>query len=264
MYAFTYHRPTSLADAVAMLGKGEEPKPLGGGQTLIPTLKQRLARPSELVDLSRVPELKGIRAESDGVYVGAFSRHVEVAESDVVRREIPSLAALAEGIGDRQVRSLGTLGGSIGNADPAADYPAAVVALRATVKTDRREIAGEDFFTGMFETALEPGEIIVGVTFRRPDKGAYVKFRNPASRYAIVGVYVTRFGQDVRVAVTGAGGSVFRAGDLEAALVRDFRPDAVSGIAISANGLNGDIHASPEYRAHLVSVMARRAVEACG
>jgi carbon-monoxide dehydrogenase medium subunit len=264
MYAFEYRRPTSLADAVALLGKAEEGKILAGGQTLIPTLKQRLARPTELIDLSQVPELKGIREEAGGLFIGAFTRHAEVATSDVVKRRIPALADLAVHIGDRQVRALGTLGGSVANSDPAADYPAAVVALKGTVITDKREIAGDDFFTGMFETALDEGELITGVRFQVPDKAAYTKFRNPASRYAMVGVFVARFGNEVCVAVTGAGPSVFRVPDMEAALAKDFRADALNGVTVSAQGLNGDIHASPEYRAHLVTVMAKRAVEACG
>ena len=264
MYAFTYHRPKSVADAVALQGQFEDPKLLGGGQTLLPTLKQRLARPSDLIDLGQIPELQGIREEAGGLTIGAFTRHAQVAHSDVVQRVIPALASLAEGIGDRQVRNMGTLGGSICNADPSADYPAAVVALKATVRTDRREIAGDDFFTGMFETALEPGEIVTAVHFQKPDKAAYAKFRNPASRYAIVGVFVAVFGSEVRVAVTGAGPSVFRADDMEAALAQDFRADALNGASVSADGLNADIHASADYRAHLVRVMARRAVEACG
>jgi Aerobic-type carbon monoxide dehydrogenase, middle subunit CoxM/CutM homologs len=264
MYAFTYHRPKTLADAAALLGQFEDPKLLGGGQTLLPTLKQRLARPTDLIDLGQIPELKGIREEAGGLTIGAFTRHAEVAHSDVVRRVIPALADLAEGIGDRQVRNMGTLGGSICNADPSADYPSAVVALKATVKTDRREIAGDDFFTGMFETALEPGEIVTSVHFQQPDNAAYAKFRNPASRYAIVGVFVARFGSEVRMAVTGAGPSVFRATDMEAALAQDFSADAMNGVSVLADGLNADIHASADYRAHLVRVMAKRAVEACG
>ncbi|MGQ9366837.1 FAD binding domain-containing protein [Azospirillum sp. ST 5-10] len=262
MYAFEYRRPTSLADAVAILTQSEDARPLSGGMTLLPTLKQRLAQPGELVDLSHVPELTGVREEGDGLYVGAFTRHVEVATSDLVRRRIPALADLAESIGDRQVRNRGTMGGSVANADPAADYPAAVVALDATVKTDRREVAGDGFFTGLFETALEPGELVVGVRFKVPDKAAYAKFRHPASRYALVGVFVARFGAAVRVAVTGAGPSVFRVPEMEAALAADFRPDALNGIAVEADGLNGDIHAGPDYRAHLVGVMAKRAVTA--
>lgn len=263
MYSFAYHRPASVADAAALLGKTDDPKLLGGGQTLLPTLKQRLAQPSDLIDLSGIAALTGISEVADGVRIGAFTRHAEVAHSAVVARVIPALAALAEGIGDRQVRNMGTLGGSIANADPAADYPAAVVALKATVKTDRRDIAGDDFFTGMFETALEPGEIVTAVTFAKPDSAAYMKFRNPASRYAIVGVLVARFGAEVRVAVTGAAPSVFRVAEMEAALATRFTPEALNGIAVPADDLNGDLHASQEYRAHLVGVMARRAVAAC-
>lgn len=263
MYAFSYQRPKTVADAVAAL-KDEEAKALGGGQTLLPTLKQRLARPSALVDLSGVPEMKGIREVAGGLEIGAFTRHAEVAHSDLVKRVIPALAELAEGIGDRQVRNMGTIGGSIVNADPSADYPSAVVALKATVVTDRREIAGDDFFTGMFETALEPGEIVTAVRFQAPDKASYAKFRNPASRYAIVGVFVARFGAEVRVAVTGAAGSVFRATEMETALAADFRAEALNGVKVSADGLNADLHASADYRAHLVTVMAKRAVEAAG
>lgn len=263
MYAVSYQRPTTVADAVAAL-KDEEAKALGGGQTLLPTLKQRLAKPSTLVDLGGVPELKGIREVAGGLEIGAFTRHAEVAHSDLVKRVIPALAALAEGIGDRQVRNMGTIGGSIVNADPSADYPSAVVGLKATVVTDRREIAGDAFFTGMFETALEPGEIVTAVRFQRPDKASYAKFRNPASRYAIVGVFVAKFGGEVRVAVTGAAGSVFRATEMETALAADFRAEALNGVKVPADGLNADLHASADYRAHLVTVMAKRAVEAAG
>ena len=264
MYSFSFHRPKTLAEAAAIQAGLEEPKLLGGGQTLIPTLKQRLARPSDLIDLSQIPEMRGIRETAEGLEIGAFARHAEVAASDLVRRTIPALAELAGHIGDRQVRNLGTMGGSIANADPAADYPAAVLALKSTVKTDRREIAGDDFFTGMFETALEPGEIVAAVRYQRPGKAAYAKFRNPASRYAVVGVFVAVFGSEVRVAVTGAAGSVFRATELETALAADFRPEALEGIAVQRDDLNADIHASADYRAHLVTVMAKRAVTACG
>lgn len=264
MYAFAFQRPTSLADAVSAIGAEEDGKLLGGGQTLLPTLKQRLAQPSALVDLSGVPDLKGIREEAGGITIGAFTRHAEVAHSDTVARVIPALAALAEGIGDRQVRNMGTLGGSIANADPAADYPSAVIGLKATVKTDRREISCDDFFTGMFETALEPGEVIVSVHFPKPDKAAYAKFRNPASRYAVVGVFVAVFGSEVRVAVTGAGPSVFRLPSFEAALASNFSAAALNGLTVDADGLNADLHASAEYRAHLVGVMAKRAVTAAG
>lgn len=265
MYAFSYQRPETLAEAAGAI-QAEDAKLLGGGQTLLPTLKQRLAQPSGLIDLSAIPELKGIR-ETDaggrgGLEIGAFTRHAEVGQSEVVRRVIPTLANLAGNIGDRQVRHMGTLGGSIANADPAADYPAAVVGLKATVVTDRREISGDAFFTGMFETALEPGEIVTAVRFAKPDQAGYAKFRNPASRYAVVGVFVAKFGAEVRVAVTGAGPSVFRADALEAALAADFRGEALNGVTVAADGLNADIHFSAEYRAHLVTVMAKRAMEA--
>ncbi len=263
MYAFTYQRPSTLADAVAA-AQDEDAKLLGGGQTLLPTLKQRLAQPSALVDLSGVAEMKGIKAVDGGLEIGAFTRHAEVAHSDLVKATIPALASLAEGIGDRQVRNMGTMGGSIANADPSADYPSAVVALKATVTTDRRTIAGDDFFTGMFETALEPGEIVKSVRFSTPDKAAYAKFRNPASRYAIVGVFVAKHGAEVRVAVTGAAGSVFRVPAFEAALAANFTAEALNGLSVSADDLNADLHASADYRAHLVTVMAKRAVEAAG
>ncbi len=264
MYNFTYHRPRTLAEAAQLLAASEDAKLLAGGQTFIPTLKQRLAQPSDLVDLSAIAELAGIREEGGGVTIGAMATHAEVAGSELVRRTIPALADLAETIGDPQVRNLGTLGGSISNNDPAADYPAGLLGLGATVRTDRREIAADDFFTGMFETALEEGEIVTAVHFPKPEKAAYAKFPNPASRYAIVGVFVARTADGVRVAVTGAGPCVFRAKALEDALAADFAPGALEGVSVSAEGLNEDIHASAEYRAHLVKVMAKRAVAAAG
>lgn len=262
MYDFSYHRPTNLAEAVALLQTGDEVRPLSGGMTLLPTLKQRLAQPSDLVDLSRIPELQGITETGGGLRIGAFTRHVDVATSAVVGRVIPALATLAGGIGDRQVRNRGTLGGSVSNADPSADYPAAVVALKATVHTDQRDIPGEQFFLGMFETALKPGELLTAITFTAPDQAGYAKFANPASRYATVGVMVARYGGEVRVGVTGAAPSAFRAVELEQALAADFREQAVDGVHISADELNSDMHASADYRAHLVTVMARRAVAA--
>jgi carbon-monoxide dehydrogenase medium subunit len=263
MYEFTYHKAASLDDAAKLLGANEDAKLVAGGMTLIPTLKQRLAKPSDLVDLASVPGLKGISEEGGGLRIGAMTRHVEVLRSDVVKRVIPALSALAGLIGDPAVRNRGTIGGSISNNDPAADYPAAVVGLGATVVTTKREIAGDDFFTGMFETALAPDEIVTAVTFPKPDAAAYQKFKNPASRYAIVGVFVARTGGNVRVAVTGAGPCVFRVPEMEAALAKSFTADAIKDIAIPEDGLNSDIHASAEYRAHLVNVMARRAVAAC-
>jgi carbon-monoxide dehydrogenase medium subunit len=262
MYEFDYAKATSLDDAVKRLGK-EDAKLVAGGMTLLPTLKLRLAKPSELIDLADLGNLKGITEDGNAVVIGAMTRHADVNRSDVVKRIIPSLAAMAGGIGDPAVRNRGTIGGSIANNDPAADYPAAVVALNATVRTNKREIAADNFFTGMFETALEPDEIVTAVRFPKPDSGNYQKFRNPASRYAIVGVYMAKIGGNVRVAVTGAGPVVFRVPEMEAALAKSFTPDAIKDIAIKDDGLNSDIHASAEYRAHLVNVMARRAVQAC-
>ncbi len=262
MYEFAYHRPTSLDDALKVLGGASEGKFLAGGMTLIPTLKQRLAQVSDLVDLGRIGELKGIRKEGDSIVVGATTTHAEVAASAEVRKTIPALAELAEGIGDAQVRNRGTIGGSIANADPAADYPAAVVGLGATVHTNKRTVAGDDFFTGLFETALEEGELVTAVSFPVPKRAGYAKFPNPASRYAVVGVMVAETGDGVRVAVTGAGPSVFRVPEMEKALGSSFAPDAVAGISVAADGLNSDLHASAEYRAHLVTVMAKRAVAA--
>jgi carbon-monoxide dehydrogenase medium subunit len=262
MYAFEYHRPTTVADAVSLLQGASDARLLAGGHTLIPTLKQRLAQPSDLVDLRGIGELKGIREEGDRLVIGATTTHAEVAKSDVVKRAIPALAALAEHIGDAQVRNCGTIGGSIANNDPAADYPAAIVGLNATVKTNQREIAADDFITGMFETALGDAEIITAVSFPKPTKAGYAKFPNPASRYAIVGVMVAQTGGQTRVAVTGAGPSVFRLPDFEQALAGNFAASALDGLSVPSADLNSDIHASAEYRAHLVKVMAKRAVQA--
>ncbi len=262
MYEFDYHKATSLDDAAARLAD-EDAKLVAGGMTLIPTLKLRLAKPSQLIDLAAIPSLKGISEEGDAVVIGAMTRHADVNRSDIVKRDIPALAAMAGMIGDPAVRNRGTIGGSISNNDPAADYPAALVALNATVRTNKREIGAEDFFTGMFETALEPGEIVTAVRFPKVAQANYQKFRNSASRYAIVGVFVAKTAGGVRVAVTGAGPSVFRVPEMEAALANSFTPDAIKDIQIPDDGLNSDIHASAEYRAHLVNVMARRAVAAC-
>src|SRR5579862_588734 len=262
MYEFDYTRATSLDDAAGKLGDADA-KLVAGGMTLIPTLKLRLAKPSQLIDLGAIPALKGISDDGGAIVIGAMTRHVEVARSAVVRSGIPALAALAGGIGDPAVRNRGTIGGSIANNDPAADYPAAVVALNATVKTNKREIAADNFFTGLFETALQDGEIVTAVRFPKVAQANYQKFRNPASRYAIVGVFVARTAAGVRVAVTGAGPCVFRVPEMETALARSFTADAIKDIHIPQDGLNSDIHASAEYRAHLVTVMARRAVQAC-
>lgn len=260
MYEFTYHRAASLDDAKAKFAAGDDATLMGGGMTLIPTLKQRLAMPTDVIDLGGVDGLAGIRVEGDTLVVGAMTKHDAVANSADVKAFCPALADLAGMIGDPMVRNRGTIGGSIANNDPAADYPSALVGLGATVVTDAREIAADDFFTGMFETALESGEIIREVRFPRAKRAAYAKFPNPASRYAIVGVFVAEAADGIRVAVTGAAASVFRHGGMEAALAGSFAPDAVAGMGGDAGLMNSDIHASAEYRAHLVGVMARRAV----
>ncbi len=262
MYAFEYHRPTSLDEAVSLMVNAEDGALLAGGQTLIPTLKQRLAQPSDVIDLAAVPGLTGITQDGNELIVGAMTTHAEVAASDLVRATIPALAELAGQVGDAQVRNRGTLGGSIANNDPAADYPAALVALGAVIKTNRRTVAADDFFTGMFETVLDTEEVVVSVRFPKPQRAAYCKFPNPASRYAIVGVFVARNGPTVRVAVTGAGQSVFRLPELEARLAARFSPDALANVMVAADGLNDDLHASADYRAHLITVMAKRAVAA--
>jgi len=263
MYAFDYRRAASAADAVAAARADPDARFLAGGMTLIPTLKQRLAAPSALIDLGGLAELTGVRAEEQGLVIGAMTTHAEVAAAPAVRRFIPALAALAGGIGDAQVRHRGTLGGSLANNDPIADYPAAVLGLDATVRTDRRTIAADAFFRGMFETALEEDELIVAVRFPRPVRAGWCKVPNPASRYAMAGVFVAATGAGVRVAVTGAAMTgVFRATDMEAALARDFRPEALDPIRVPPDDMNDDIHGSAEYRAHLVKVMAKRAVAA--
>ena len=264
MYDFNYHRAASVADAAKMLSANAEAQLLAGGMTLIPTLKLRLARPSDLIDLCDIAELGGIEADGGGVTIGAMTPHSEVAASAAVRNAVPALAALAGGIGDPHVRHRGTLGGSIANNDPAADYPAALVGLGATVNTNARAIAADDFITGLFETALDEGEIVTSVHFPAPKRAAYSKFPNPASRYAIVGVLVAETGEGVRVAVTGAGPCVFRVAEMESALAANFSAEAVADISVSDADLNADIHASAEYRAHLVTVMAKRAVAAAG
>ena len=262
MYEFNYQRPASLDAATKAATAADDGRYLAGGMTLIPTMKQRLASPSDLIDLSAIAELSGIRRDGDTLVIGATTTHAEVAASEEVRSAIPALAALADLIGDPAVRACGTIGGSIANADPAADYPAAVVGLGATIETNARSVAADDFFTGLFETALEDGELVTAVRFPIPSRAGYAKFPNPASRYAIVGVMVSEGSGGARVAVTGAGSSVFRIAEMESALAGDFSPTAVEGISVPASGLNSDIHASDEYRAHLVTVMAKRAVAA--
>jgi len=260
-YPFTYRRANSLAEAEAALKSSPDAKLLAGGQTLIATMKQRLASPSILIDIARLAELRFIRREGQAIVIGAGARHNDVATSDDVRKALPALAELAEMIGDPAVRHMGTLGGSLANNDPAADYPAAVLALDARITTTKRMIAADEFFQGMFATALDEDEIIKQVSFPVPEKAAYAKFKNPASRYAIAGVFVAKSGSDARVAVTGAGSGVFRVPAMEEALTREFSPDAIANIQVPSDDLNSDIHASAEYRAHLVTVMAKRAVK---
>jgi carbon-monoxide dehydrogenase medium subunit len=264
MQTFNYTRPGSVADAAKALAAASDGKLVAGGQTLLPTMKQRLAAPSDLIDLGAIAELKGIKMEGNNLVIGAMTTHADVAKSSVVKGAIPALAALADLIGDPQVRNRGTIGGSISNNDPAADYPAGLVGLGATVVTNKRKVAADDFFKGLFETALEAGEIVTAVSFPKPDKAAYAKFPQPASRFALVGVFVSKTGGNVRVAVTGAGAKVFRQAEMEKALSANFSADAIKSAKVSASGLNSDIHGSADYRAHLVGVMARRAVAAAG
>ena len=260
MYEFNYRKASSVDDAKKLLAAAPEGKYMSGGMTLLPTLKLRLARPSDVIDLAAIPDLAGIEVTGDSVTIKAMTRHAAVAASPQVKKAIPALAKLAGGIGDPMVRNRGTIGGSIANSDPAADYPAAVVGLGATIHTDRRTIAGDAFFKDLFETALEEGEMITKVVFPIPDKAGYMKFPNPASRYCIVGVMVSRKGNNVRVGVTGAGPCAFRVPEMEAALAKSFAPESVAEIKVPDGNLNSDIHASAEYRAHLVTVMAKRAV----
>jgi carbon-monoxide dehydrogenase medium subunit len=265
MYAFEYLRAQSVADAAKLLASKADAKLLAGGHTLLPTMKQRLASPKALVDLGRVAELKGLDKKGSALVIGAMTTHAEVAESAVVKSSIPGLAVVAGGIGDPQVRHRGTIGGSVANNDPAADYPAALLALNATIATNKREIKADAFFKGLLETALQAGEIITRISFPVPTKFAYSKFPNPASRYALVGVAVAQAGGQARVAVTGAGSSgVFRHAAMEAALSKSWSPAALGGIATDAGQMLSDIHGDAAYRAHLVGVMARRAVAAAG
>jgi len=262
MYEFNYHKATSVADAAAKLAAAADAKLLAGGQTLIAALKLRLASPSDVIDLRGIAELRGIRKDGGAISVGALTTHAEVAASKDVLQAVPALARLAASIGDPMVRNMGTLGGSVATNDPAADYPAGVLGLGATIHTNKRKIGAADFFTGMYETALQAGEIITSVSFPLPKRAGYAKFKNPASRYAIVGVFVAETANGVRVAVTGAGPCVFRVPEMEKALGAKFSADAVASIKVAAAGLNSDMHASAEYRAHLITVMAKRAVKA--
>lgn len=260
MYSVHYHRASSVADAVKLAKQGDA-KYLAGGMTLIPAMKTRLAAPSDLVDLGHIKELKGIKVSGKTVTIGAGTTHSEVASDEKLKKVAPTVAYLASLIGDPHVRHKGTIGGSIANNDPAADYPAALLALGATIVTNKREISADKFFTGLFETALKEAEIVTAVTFTAPAKAGYEKFRNPASRYAIVGVFVAKGKDGVRVAVTGAGDEgVFRSKEIEAALAKKFEPSALEGTAVPSKDLMGDLHASPEYRANLIVVMAKRAV----
>ena len=258
MYPFTLERPTVLADAARLAAAGA--KPLAGGQTLLASMKLRLSSPEQLADLSGIKELTGIKRDGNNFVIGAMTRHLEVANNADIRAALPALADLAANIGDRQVRAMGTLGGSVANNDPSACYPSAVLALGATIHTTSRKIAADDFFLGMFSTALNEGELITAISFPIPKRAAYMKFKQPASRFALVGVFVAQFDAGVRVAVTGASSGVFRHAGLEAALGKNFTPEAAAGVKIDATDLNSDIHATAAYRANLISVQTQRGV----
>jgi aerobic carbon-monoxide dehydrogenase medium subunit len=263
MYSFTYHRPTTVRQAVNLLAKDTEAKLLAGGHSIIPVMKLRLAKPSALVDLNKIDGLSGIELKGRSVVIGAMTRHEEVANSPIVKEALPVLAEVAGMIGDPAVRHRGTIGGSLANNDPNADYPAAVLGLGATIITSKRRIPADEFFKGIFETALEPDEIITKVSFPLAKKAAYQKFRQPASGFALVGVFVSKRGPDIRVAVTGAGANgVFRVKDFEEALKKRFAAKSIEGMSVPATGMNSDIHGSAEYRAHLIGVLARRALDA--
>jgi len=265
MYELKYHKATSVADAVDVLGKADDGKVLAGGQTLVPTMKQHLAAPSDLIDIRALSELQGVCIKGDALVVGAATRHADVALHANVCMHIPALASLAGGIGDPAVRAMGTIGGSLANNDPSACYPAAALAMNASIITDRRELDADTFFAGMFATDLDEDEIITAVRFPIPEKAAYAKFPNPASRYAMVGVFVAVLDGDVRVAITGAGeDGVFRHQGLEEALAESFTSDAVDGVEVSEEELMGDLHGSAAYRAQLIKVMTKRAVVAAG
>jgi carbon-monoxide dehydrogenase medium subunit len=261
MYNFTFHRPTTVRQAAGLLARNPEAKLLAGGHSLLPVMKQRLASPSALIDLSLVEGMDTIEQKGRSIVIGAMARHADVAKSSVLREAMPGLADVPGSVGDPQVRNRGTIGGSIANNDPNADYPAAVLGLGATIITNKRRIAADDFFQGMYTTALEDGEIIVKVSFPVAKKAAYEKFKHPASGFALVGVFVSKRGSDIRVAVTGAGAEgVFRVPSFEEALKKRFAAKSIEGMSVPATGMNADIHASAEYRAHLVGVLARRAV----
>lgn len=261
MYDFNYHKPGSIDEAIQLFLGAEDGIYLAGGHTLLPSMKQRLAAPTDVIDLAGIEGLSGVEYAGADLEIGALTAHDEVATSPVVQSVIPALAELASLIGDAQVRNRGTIGGSVANSDPAADYPAGVLGLGAEIVTNKRSIAADDFFTAMFETALEEGELITKIKFPKPEAAAYVKFPNPASRYATVGVFIARTGSGIRVAITGAAPSVFRSTDMEEALTRDFSVEALEGITLDAGEMNSDLHATAEYRAHLCTVMAKRAVQ---
>jgi carbon-monoxide dehydrogenase medium subunit len=261
MYNFTYHQPTSVRQAANLLAKNPDGKLLAGGHSLLPVMKQRLASPDAIIDISRIPELVGVEVKGRSVVIGAGTTHSGVARSAELRAAMPGLAEVPANIGDPHVRHRGTIGGSIANNDPNADYPAAVLGLGATIVTNKRKIAADDFFQGMFTTALEPDEIITKIQFPIAQKCAYQKFKHPASGFALVGVFVSKRGSDIRVAVTGAGANgVFRVTAFEEALKTRFHPKSLEDLSVPVEGMNNDIHAGPEYRAHLVGVLARRAV----
>lgn len=262
MEPFNFHAPKTVAEAIAARKAAPQGKYLAGGQSFIPVLKLDLAQPSDIISLAGMSkDLSGVKLDGDNVIVGALTTHAQVHESDVVKANIPALGKMAGSIGDGQVRNRGTMGGSVAHADPAADYPAALVALKATIKTDRRTIAADDFFKGMFETALEEDEIILSVSFKKPEKAGYAKFPNPASKYALAGVFVAKFGNEVRVSVTGASTNVFRLPDFEKALSAKFEVSALDGLTVPENDLVGEREAATDYKAHIVAVMAKRALE---
>jgi carbon-monoxide dehydrogenase medium subunit len=260
MYAFAYSRPSSVADAVKVFGDHDDAQWLAGGMTLLPSMKLRLTAPSALIDLNFIESMRGIEASGDRIVVGATTRHAEVNASPEIRRAIPALSLLAGGIGDAQVRNRGTIGGSISNNDPAADYPAAILGLNATIETDRRQISADDFFTGMFRTCLRPGELVTRVSIPVPDSAGYAKFPHPASGYAVSAVLVARFGRAVRVAVTGSAPCVFRIREAEERLKAHFDPSVADSLNLDPALLNSDLHASADYRAHLTTVMMKRAI----
>jgi carbon-monoxide dehydrogenase medium subunit len=264
MHPFQLHKATTTAQAASLLAGKDDGRFLAGGQSLIAAMKLRLNAPTDLVDLSGITDLKGIRSDGKSITVGAMTTHAEVAANADVKRSLPALSDLANGIGDRQVRNVGTIGGSIANNDPAADYPAGVLGLGATIHTTKRAIPADQFFRGLYDTALEAGELITSISFPIPQKAAYMKFKNPASRFAIVGVMVSKDANGARVAVTGGGAGVFRVADMEKALAANWSADAIANVKVPASGLSSDLHASAEYRAHLIGVMARRAVAAAG